>query len=299
MPERPSPSAIILAAGNGHRMGRLTVDRPKCLLEVGGTPLIERQLATLDACGIRDVTVVVGYQGGRIRSRLGDRVRYIENARYRETNSLYSLWLARHRLACGALVLNADVLIPTALLERLVRSRAEDAVLVDLGKPLGAEEMKVKLEADRVIGFSKELPPEQADGEHLGIAKFGAEGGCRLIGHVESLVAVGHEGAWAPLAFHALAREWPLRAVPTDGLPWIELDFPEDLERARCVIAPAIRRLEWDRIAAGVAVARGTAIASLPRDERERCGARLQPGPPEGGHHISRGVRCGEPTERG
>lgn len=250
-------AAIILAAGNGHRMGRLTIDRPKCLLEVGGEPLIERQLASLDACGIRDVTVVIGYQGPRLRAHLGDRVRYVENGRYRETNSLYSLWLARDRLAGGALVLNADVLVPTLLIERLLRSGAEDAVLVDRRNGLGPEEMKVKLWFDLVTDFSKDLPPDQADGENVGIVKFGAQGGRRLSEHLESLVAAGHEQAWAPLAFRALAREWPLRAVTTAGLPWIELDFPEDLDRARRVIAPAVRAIEWKRIAASVAVARG------------------------------------------
>lgn len=255
MPRHVLRRAIILAAGNGHRMGRLTVDRPKCLLEIGGMPLIERQLASLDACGIHDVTVVIGYHGARITSRLGDRVSYVENARYRETNSLYSLWLARHRLSGGALVLNADVLVPTLLIERLLRSRGDDAVLVDRGGPLGPEEMKVKLWFDLVTDFGKELPPAQADGENVGIAKFGSAGGRRLIEHLESLVGAGHERAWAPLAFRELARQRPLRAVSTDGTPWIELDFPEDLDRARRVIAPAIRALEWRRIAGETSVA--------------------------------------------
>lgn len=248
-------TAVILAAGNGHRMGPLTIDRPKCLLEVGGQSLIERQLAGLEACGVRDVTVVVGYQGARVRSQLADRVRYIENTRYRETNSLYSLWLARHALAGGSLVLNADVLVPTSLLERLLRPHRADAVLVDRNRSLSAEEMKVELMADLVIDFGKDLPPGRAHGEHLGIAKFSAPGARRLIGRVESLVAGGHETAWAPLAFGALAREWPLWAVTTHGAPWIEIDFPEDLDRARREIEPAIRALEWRRIAAGVAAA--------------------------------------------
>lgn len=255
MHERVPPSAVILAAGNGHRLGRLTIDRPKCLLEVGGQSLIERQLAGLEGCGVRDVTVVVGYQGARLRSLLGDRVRYIENTRYRETNSLYSLWLARHVLAGGSLVLNADVLVPTFLLERLLRPHRADAVLVDRNRLLGAEEMKVELMADLVIDFGKDLPPERAHGEHLGIAKVSAGGARRLIDHLESLVDGGHETSWAPLAFRQLARERPLWAVTTHGAPWIEIDFPEDLDRARREIEPAIRALEWQRIAAGVAAA--------------------------------------------
>lgn len=238
-------------------MGRLTADRPKCLLEVGGHSLIERQIASLATCGIRDVTVVIGYCGDKVRAQLGDRVNYVENGRYRDTNSLYSLWLARHRLAGGALILNADVLVPTISIKRLLRSRAEDAVLIDRGRPLGAEEMKVRLWLGYVVDFGKQLPPEQADGENVGIAKFGVEGGQHLIRHLEALACTGHERAWAPLAFRAFAQQRPLHAVSTDGLPWTEIDFPEDLDRARRVIAPAIRDLEWGRIAAGRATARG------------------------------------------
>ncbi|MBI2186020.1 MAG: phosphocholine cytidylyltransferase family protein [Acidobacteria bacterium] len=244
MRDHGTQSAIILAAGNGHRMGRLTIDRPKCLLEVGGEPLIERLLSGLAECGIHDVTVVVGYHGARLQARLGDRVRYVENDRYRETNSLYSLWLACDRLSHGALVLNSDVLVPTSLIERLLRSQGEDAVLVDRRTGLGPEEMKVKLRDDLVIDFSKGLRRDHADGENVGIAKFGPEGGRRLIDHLDCLVAAGHVQAWAPLAFRALAREWPLRAVTTDSAPWIELDFPDDLDRARRLIAPAIRAFD-------------------------------------------------------
>lgn len=244
MPERSSRAAIILAAGNGRRMGRLTADRPKCLLEVDGRSLIDRQIASLAACGIRDVTVVIGHCADTVRARLGDRVTYVENRRYRDTNSLYSLWLARHRLAGGSLILNADVLAPTPLIQRLLRSPAEDAVLVERGRPLGAEEMKIVLWLGYVVDFGKELPREQADGENVGIVKFGAGGARRLIRHLEALIAAGHERAWAPLAFRAFAQEQPLRAVSTGGLPWTEIDFPEDLERARHVIAPAIAAIE-------------------------------------------------------
>lgn len=176
---------------------------------------------------------------------------------FRPRSDVPCLTLARDWLAGGALVLNADVLAPTPLVERLLHARAEDAVLVDRRQPLGSEEMKVRLWFDLVIEFSKELRPDQADGENVGIAKFGTQGGRRLTEHVDSLVAAGHEQAWAPLAFGVLAREWPLRAVATDGLPWTELDFPEDLDRARRVVAPAIRALEWRHIAGRVAMARG------------------------------------------
>ena len=63
---------MILAAGRGERMGPLTADRPKPLLEIGGVPLIEQHIARLAACGIRDVVINLSYRGAQIRERLGD-----------------------------------------------------------------------------------------------------------------------------------------------------------------------------------------------------------------------------------
>jgi L-glutamine-phosphate cytidylyltransferase len=240
-----SPSrAIILAAGNGSRMGQLTADRPKTMLEVEGRSLIDHALDALGACGIRDVTIVIGHQGQRLREHLGGRVRFVDNVRYRETNSLYSLSLARDVLRHGAVVLNSDVLVSPALVARLVEARVADAALVDSSSTLADEEMKVKIWNGFAMDFSKQLPPWEAHAENVGLLKFGAAGGRRLVAHIDALVAGGHENTWAPKAFAALAREWPIRAIDTGGLPWTEIDFPADLERARDMVgaAPVARR---------------------------------------------------------
>jgi choline kinase len=236
--------AVILAAGNGTRMGRLTEDRPKAMLEVDGVTLIDREIEALAASGVRDVTVVVGYRQERLRAHLGDRVRFIENARYRETNSLYSLSLAREVLREGALVLNSDILVTHELIARLVQAPVEDAALVDSTSVLADEEMKVRIWQGFAIDFSKALPADDAHAENVGILKFGAAGGRRLVAHIDALLAdEAHAAkAWAPLAFRSLAREWPLRAVAVDGLAWTEIDFPEDLERARQLVAAPIGR---------------------------------------------------------
>jgi len=139
-------------------------------------------------------------------------------------------------------IMNSDVLVSRPLLGRLIESPVEDAVLVDTSSTLADEEMKVRLWQGFAIDFSKELGREHAHAENLGILKFGADGGRRLVAHIDRLIAAGKENAWAPLAFRALAQEWPLRAVAADGLAWTEIDFPEDLERARQMVAPAINR---------------------------------------------------------
>lgn len=245
-PER----AVILAAGNGSRMGALTSDRPKPMLTVGRRTLIDRSIAALECAGIRDITVVAGYQQQVLRGHLEGRVRFVENPHYRQTNSLYSLWLAAAHLTGGALILNSDVLFPFAMLDRLLDAPIPDALLYDSASALDPETMKVKLHGPLVIGMSKDLPPDEADGENVGIVKIGAEGARHLLPILDRLALGGAEGGWAPQAFAELARRRPLGAIDAAGLPWTEIDTPDDLERARLQTLVAINEFEAARLCA-------------------------------------------------
>lgn len=242
--------AVILAAGNGSRMGTLTVDRPKPMLAVGRRTLIDRAIDALQCSGIRDITVVAGYRGEVLRAHLDGRVRIVNNPHYRATNSLYSLWLAAAHLTGGALILNSDVLFPSAMLDRLLGSPVPDALLFDSSSELDPEVMKVKLHGPFVIGLSKDLPPDEAGGENVGIVKISAEGAKRLVPILDRLVLGGAQTAWAPRAFAELARQQPVGAIDVAGLPWTEVDTPEDLERARLRVLPAVNALEARQVCA-------------------------------------------------
>lgn len=257
---------IILAAGKGGRLNGTAGERPKCLVEVGGVSLVERQIQALGDAGIEDITVVVGCQADRVRRACGHRVTYVENTRYAETNSLYSLWLARPLLFGGFVVLNCDVFFHPVLLGDLLTARHEDALLLAYREanqpPFGDEEMKVKVREGRVVAMSKEMDPAEADGENLGIVKFGPEGAAALVDILDGIVAAGGLRDWAPRAFEAFARSRPLHAVGTRGYPWIEIDFPEDYHRAVREILPLIdsdvdRRAAVDADTAARAVAGG------------------------------------------
>ena len=235
---------IILAAGKGSRLNGTAGDKPKCLVEAGGVTLLERQIQALQHAGIEDITVVVGCQAERVRMRCGHSVSYVENARFAETNSLFSLWMARALLYEGFVVLNCDVLFHPVLLDDLLTSRYEDALLLAYREPhqpaFGDEEMKVKVRCGRVVDMSKTMDPEEADGENLGIVKFGPSGAAALVEIMDRLVNAGDLRAWAPKGFREFAQTRPLYAIGTRGYPWIEIDFPEDYRRAVRDVLPAI-----------------------------------------------------------
>src|SRR5512134_1428687 len=235
---------VILAAGRGSRLNGTAAETPKCLVELGGLTLVERQIVALRRAGIHDIVTVVGCQADRVRRVCGQRVTYVENKRYGQTNSLYSLWMARALLYEGFVVLNCDVLFHPVLLHDLLTARHENALLLayrEADQPLyGDEEMKVKVRCGRVVEMSKHMDPAEADGENLGIVKFGAEGAAALVDVMDRLSADGGLRDWAPRAFSEFARTGSLHAIGTRGLPWIEIDFPEDYQRAIRDVLPEI-----------------------------------------------------------
>lgn len=237
-------NAVILAAGKGARLRGAAGDIPKCLAQVGGISLIERQIIALRACGIDDIIAVIGFCGESVRQVCGPDIEYIENPIFFRTSSLYSLWLARKRLEEGFVVLNSDVLIHPQLITDLMTARYEDALLVSYKDqttpPFGDEEMKVIVRSGLVVDISKSISPEDADGENVGIVKFGRAGSALLNRQIGHLISKGSQRAWAPRAFREFAKVRPLHAIGTRGLPWIEIDFPADYHRALNEVLPEI-----------------------------------------------------------
>lgn len=236
---------VILAAGRGARLNGGKSNMPKCLVTLGGETLLARNIALLRAAGIGDITLVVGCAADAVRQscRGIGRLTFVENARFAQTNSLFSLWLARDLLTDGFVVMNCDVLLHPQLLADLVSARHEDALLVDYGPDAGDygdEEMKVRVRRGRIVEMSKAMAPAEADGENLGVAKFGPAGARVLVEEMDRLVAAGDVMAWVPRAFTALAARRPLHAIGTRGLPWLEIDFPEDYQRAVNQVLPEI-----------------------------------------------------------
>jgi choline kinase len=234
---------VILTAGRGDRLKPITGDRPKCLATVGGCTILERQLRSLRACGISRIAVITGHRSDDVRRTSGPSVEFVHNPRYAMTNSLYSLWLARDLLSDGFVVLNCDVVFHRQLLTDLLTARYEDALLVAFrgrDEQYSDEEMKLRIRNGRVAEISKTLLDGDADGESIGIAKFGAAGAAVLIAEMDRLVAAGAIREWAPAAFAGFCRRRPLHVVDHRGLPWIEIDSPNDYWRACTHIAPVL-----------------------------------------------------------
>ena len=242
--------AIIVAAGPGSRLNPLTNERPKCLLQVGGKTILERALEALRENGIKRIAVVRGYY-----SQLIDypNITYYENPDYRANNILRSLFYAEQEMDDDFIFSYSDIVYNREIVAQLMECKAEIAITTDVNwlqhyegrdlHPISEAEL-VKLENGQVVKIGKEVVrPDEAHGEFIGLAKFtksGAEA-MRTAYH-----RIAEERPTAPFQ-HAASLK---KAYMTDMIQelvdngslvqssdikggWMEIDTPQDLERAQ------------------------------------------------------------------
>ncbi|MGK3968793.1 NTP transferase domain-containing protein [Sorangium sp. So ce118] len=227
--------AILLAAGRGRRLGR---DAPKCLVSIDGKTLLERHLVNLTESGVTDLTIVVGFRREMIEEALGSlrprlKVELIHNPRF-VRGSIVSLHTAAERLSQGGLWMDADVLYPAALLRRLVTSPHENCLLVDARSKETGEEMMVGVRAGRVLKIARCVGDGwDVAGESVGFARVGPEGGRVMQRLLEEEVSAGRLDQEYEAAMDRAFQEVPFGIERVDDLPWTEIDFEEDIEKAR------------------------------------------------------------------
>jgi L-glutamine-phosphate cytidylyltransferase len=238
-------TAILLAAGVGKRLLGLSNGRPKCLIEIGGRSLLVRLLEGLAAAGVREAAVVVGFGEEAVRAAVGGglrgiRVRCLSNPRFRE-GAILSLWTARELLDGPVLVMDADVLCPPAMIARLVRSPHRNCFLLDASVEVTGEEQMLLVRGERVLDIVRGGGPGyELAGESVGFLKLSA-GAARVLRELlEVRVAAGHTGIEHEEVYPELLARVGVGFERVDGMPWTEIDFPEDVARAEREVLPRL-----------------------------------------------------------
>ncbi len=237
--------AIILSAGQGSRLGHLTHNRPKCLIEFAGRSLLDRQLDTLAATGIDDVVVVTGFRDDQIEASLarrkrGPRVRTIFNPFYQVADNLGSLFIARHELAGDVLVWNGDTLVSDALMERVAAIRGQAGICVTIDRKDGYDDddMKVIAAPDgRLRAIGKRIAAG-VNAESIGLLAFRGDGAARFRTAIDRAMRTT-EGTtiWYLRVIHHLAQNGEVWTCDIAGEQWGEVDFPQDVPSAEALCA--------------------------------------------------------------
>ena len=237
--------AVIPAAGIASRLRPLTNDTPKCLLHVGGRPILARTLDGLLANGIADIVFVTGYLDHMLKAYVAEhypqlRPVFVHNPVFDSTNNIYSLWLAKEALAGDdMLLLDSDIVFDERIVGALVQSGYENCLALKR-HAVGEEEIKVRLDGDqRIVEIGKEVVPAEAAGESIGLEVFRGQGVRELFAELDRQIVVEKQvNRFYEAAFQAIVdRGCALHAVDVTRYRCMEIDTAADLEHAARMLA--------------------------------------------------------------
>jgi choline kinase len=236
--------AIVLSAGQGRRLLPLTESAPKCAVDLHGRSLLDWQIDQLLACGVDEVVVVTGFGADRVDALLARRqhrapVRTIYNPFFEVADNLASCWLARAEMDRDFLLLNGDTLFEPAVLRRLLESPLRPVTLaVDHKVHYDDDDMKVQLEAGRLLAVGKDLPLQRVDGESIGLMSFRGPGPALFRAALEAAMRSPRGlKQWYLSVVGDLAAQGRVWTCSIQGLDWAEVDYPLDLARAAKMVA--------------------------------------------------------------
>ena len=252
--------AILIAAGRGKRLGAHTEDIPKCMVQVGGKPILGWVWDAFRAAGIEELVVIRGYRGDAleafVRSLIGN-AQFVDNTEWQTNNVLGSFACARAYLDRPCLISYSDIIFTPAVACAAAASPAELGLVIDrefraiydgrTEHPLDEGEVADLMPDGTIARVGKRaLPPAEAIGEYIGLTKLGVRGAAtvartldRLAHHFEGRDQMPFQRA-ASYRNAYLTDLWQelidsgirLDPVLIDGM-WREIDTGQDLERAR------------------------------------------------------------------
>lgn len=249
--------AIILAAGMGRRLGELTQNNTKCMLEVNGIKLIDRYLRQLAKYNLNRIVVVVGYEGHKLINYIQDNyanknIEFVNNPIYDKTNNIYSLALAKDYLcADDTILLESDLIVEDAIIDRLFCNPGKDLALVARYEQWMDGTM-VKIDDNcRILQFIPKsgFRYEEVDEYYktVNIYKFSREFSskqyipfldayCKVMGNNEYYEQV--------LSVLTLLQNTTLRALPIGNEKWYEIDDVQDLDIASTLFSEDKNRFQ-------------------------------------------------------
>ncbi|MDZ4169675.1 MAG: phosphocholine cytidylyltransferase family protein [Coriobacteriia bacterium] len=235
--ERPR-TALLLAAGMGSRLAPLTDDTAKCLVALSGISILERLLRTLGSYGFTRLVVVLGHESDAIQDYLGDhsgeiQIDYVTSTRYRTTNNIYSLWLARQIIDEPFLLIESDLVFDEALLEKMLRP---DMIAVSRQLPwMNGTTVTLGGKAGITAFCLGEMSrPDATHYKTVNIYSFSRSTWRVVCERLDRYIAAQRTGDYYESVFAEMVADGSLSLTPVlfDPDSWYEIDTLDDLAAA-------------------------------------------------------------------
>jgi Predicted sugar nucleotidyltransferases len=225
--------ALILAAGQGSRLGNLTRLKPKGLLRVAGDPLLGRILRGLKKAGVQETWIVVGYKADMIREQIGENyaglnIQFIEAKRWKKGN-LYSLLAAQGIFHENFLLCMCDHIFDHEIPNTLINNKSEKALVLAIER-VAEEDTKVLERKGKIFDIGKKINQSNVaidTGFFLcspEIFEYAQEAAKQGAVELADCVRIA-------------AQNGDTQVVDVSGHLWMDIDTRQDLARARRLLA--------------------------------------------------------------
>ena len=246
---------LILGAGLGSRLGNYTKDYNKCMLEINGKKLIQRQIEALKSVGIDKIIIVCGYKMQELKDYINktfsnDNIIFVENNKYKTTNNIYSLYLARKYLSeDDTILLEADLIFDYSIIQKLVNSNEQNIVAVSKYN-IGMDGTVVTADENGDINhiYGKDeicLNNEKKYYKTINIYKLSKQF-CKdiYVPSLEEYIKIGKVNEYYESVFKKLINISKLHIKVFDKEKWYEIDNVQDLDIAECLFTNDLNKYQ-------------------------------------------------------
>ena len=236
--------AVVLAAGIGSRINKITKSIPKTMIEINDKCIYEYILENLVNNNIYNVVFVIGYRASKLKpilkakcKELGINLEVVENKQYKTTNTMYSLWLARDLLKSDFIYLHGDLLFSSKMLSLFIKCHHKNCVLVDKNNPLDWDDaMKIISNNNLLKYMSKSITINEMDGVAIGIYKFNKQGSKILFKTIKDLIEAGITKNWVSEAINIMSKHIDINLQISKLHAWADVDNLSDLKSAKKIV---------------------------------------------------------------
>lgn len=240
----------------GRRLGDLTSENTKCMIEVNGVRLIDRLLLQLSKLCLERIVIVTGYKGERLRTHIDSihsdkNIIYVDNPVYDKTNNIYSLWLAREYMKeDDTLLLESDLIFSDTILKDAVESPYPNVALVAKYQSWMDGTMVRIDEYDNIVNFIPKKAFKYEDAEHyyktVNVYRLSKEF-CRdhYLPFLEAYIKVLGQNEYYEQVLRVLTLmdTTSIKALPIGNAQWYEIDDIQDLRIAETIFASPEKKL--------------------------------------------------------
>lgn len=240
---------IIIAAGKGSRLGNLTKDLPKTLLQINKKSILDHQIEIYHKSGITDINIIVGYQSHKFNNRSE---KIIHNTDYEINNILESLFYAEDIIKDECIISYSDIIFRLEVVTELVKDNNPITIVVDtkwkksyLNRTMHpvSEAEKVQFNHEQeLIKIGKNISLEQTNAEFIGMLKLNTEGAKIFKKFYHTAKAkYSNDAFFSALSFqkayitdflnYLIYNNITVNCLVIEG-GWMEIDTPQDYNNA-------------------------------------------------------------------